>query len=55
MVRQILIQIERKYGLEIPDTVEVGKGFYFGHPYGITVNPEVTLGRENREKNWGHL
>lgn len=43
VVRQILMQIERKYGLEIPDTVEVGKGFYLGHPYGITVNPEVIL------------
>lgn len=43
--RQILMRIERRYGIEIPDTIEVGSGFYIGHPYGITVNPKVRLGK----------
>ena len=65
IVRQFLMSVERRYGLEIPDTVEIGEGLYIGHPYGITINPGVkmgnniaihkgvTLGRENRGKREG--
>ena len=65
IVRQLLMRVERKYGLEIPDTISAGPGLYIGHPYGITVNPEVvlgkcvslhkgvTLGKENRGKRKG--
>ena len=46
IVRQFLMRIERQFGIEIPDTVEVGPGLYIGHPYGITVNPNVQLGKD---------
>lgn len=71
--KQILKKIYRKFskhyrdvhGLEIPDELKVGGGFYIGHPYGITINPEtiigenvnihkgVTLGQENRGRRQG--
>ena len=53
------------HGLEIPDDLTVGGGFYIGHPFGITINPDtilgenvnihkgVTLGQENRGKRQG--
>ncbi len=65
LCRQFLMRVERRYGIEISDTVEVGPGLYIGHPYGITVNPKVrlgndvalhkgvTLGQENRGKRIG--
>lgn len=65
IIRQVLMIIERRYGIEIPDTIELGPGLYIGHPYGITVNPNVrlgndislhkgvTLGQENRGKRKG--
>ena len=54
-----------KHGIEIPRSVAVGKGFYIGHPYNITINKDavlgenvnihkgVTIGRENRGKRKG--
>ena len=54
-----------KYGLEIPYTTQIGKGFYIGHPYNITINPNaiigencnihrgVLIGQENRGKRKG--
>jgi serine O-acetyltransferase len=49
-----------KNGIEIYWSTNVGKGFYLGHPYNITINPNavlgeninihkgVTIGQENR-------
>ena len=49
-----------KRGIEIPSTVQFGKGLYIGHPYNITINSRaklgqninihkgVTIGQENR-------
>lgn len=49
-----------KHGIEIPRTTKIGKGFYIGHPYNITINEKavlgnninihkgVTIGQENR-------
>ena len=63
--RYKLIRYARKYGLEIAPNAEIGKGFYLGHPYNITVGGDVklgknvnlhkgcTIGRENRGKRTG--
>ena len=32
------------YGLEIHPSCEIGKGFYLGHPFNITINPKVVIG-----------
>lgn len=32
------------YGLEICLETKIGKGFYLGHPFNITVNPESVIG-----------
>lgn len=56
--------ISKKYGLEILSN-EIGEGLFLGHPYCITVNPNVkigkncnlhkgvTIGQENRGKRKG--
>lgn len=36
--------LSRKCGLEISPSVKIGEGFYIGHPYGITINVDATLG-----------
>lgn len=58
--RFLLESMTRRYGLEIPYKCKIGKGFYLGHAYNITVNPNVeigewcnlhkgvTIGRQNR-------
>lgn len=63
--RLILKSMSRRYGLEISRKTTIGGGLYFGHAYGITINPEatigencnlhkgVTLGRENRGSRKG--
>ena len=55
----------QKHGIEISRTVLIGKGLYVGHPYNITINPDVklgnninihkgvTIGQENRGKRKG--
>ncbi len=55
----------RVYKVEFSDTTQIGPGFYVGHPYGITINPDavlgsninihkgVTIGQENRGKRKG--
>lgn len=55
----------RKHGIEISYSTKIGKGFYLGHPYGITINPAavigdnvnihkgVTIGQENRGARCG--
>ena len=52
--------IAQKHGLEINYNTKIGKGFYVGHPYNITINEKsilgdninihkgVTIGQENR-------
>ena len=58
-------KIKAKHGLEIDSTTKIGKGFYIGHPYNITINPKtvigencnihkgVTIGQENRGSRKG--
>lgn len=64
VLKKILHRLNRHFkeshGLEIPDDLNVGGGFYIGHHYGITINPKailgmnvsvhkgVTIGQENR-------
>ncbi len=55
----------RKNCVEISPKLKIGEGLYFGHPYGITINPNavigtncnihkgVTIGKENRGKRKG--
>lgn len=57
--------ISHSYCCEIPYTVQIGEGLYIGHPYNITLNPKVkigkncnihkglTIGQENRGKRKG--
>ena len=57
--------ISQKHGIEIPRTVSIGKGLFICHPYNITINPNVkigknlnihkgvTIGQENRGKRKG--
>lgn len=37
-------QIREKHGIEISYTTKIGKGFYVGHPYNITINPHAIIG-----------
>lgn len=65
MWRFLRKKMQAHYGLEIPGQATIGEGFYFGHAYGITVNPDavigrncnihkgVTIGQENRGKRKG--
>ena len=60
-----LMRLHEKYGLEISWRVKIGKGFYIGHAYGITINDNailgeninihkgVTIGQENRGDRQG--
>lgn len=60
-----LKMFSERYGLEIQPKTSIGKGFYIGHPFNITINPDVvigdnvnihkgvTIGRENRGKRKG--
>lgn len=42
----------RKRNIEFPIDIKVGPGIYFGHTFGITVNPEVIIGKNcNIHKN----
>lgn len=63
--RVMLNRMMLRYGLEIPWNLKVGKGFYLGHAYNITINPNteigewcslhkgVTIGQQNRGKHRG--
>ncbi len=63
--RVLYIIFARKNNVEIPRECQLGEGLYIGHPYGITINPGVvmgkncnihkgvTIGRENRGKRKG--
>ena len=39
-----LFRLCRKYGLEIKTSTKIGKGFYMGHPYNITISPFAEIG-----------
>lgn len=59
------ISLCNKNGIQIPWNTSIGKGFYIGHPYNITINPDsvlgdnvnihkgATIGQENRGKRKG--
>ena len=63
--RYRLSRIREKNGIEISAQNKIGKGLYIGHPYCITLNPEVvmgencnihkgvTIGKENRGSRKG--
>ena len=36
--------LKEKHGIEIYYGTNIGKGLYIGHPYGITINPNVVIG-----------
>lgn len=44
IARMIIWKLSRKFGLEISTKAQIGKGFYLGHPYNITVGDDVVLG-----------
>lgn len=37
-------RLSRLYGIQIPPTTKIGKGFYIGHGTGIVVNPNTVIG-----------
>lgn len=41
----LLVKHGSKNGLDIDYPVKIAGGLYIGHPYGITINDEVTIGR----------
>lgn len=43
--RLILRCFRNRYHLEIPNGLNIGGGFYIGHPYGITINPGTVIGK----------
>lgn len=57
--------LSKKYGIEIFPKTKIGMGFYLGHAYNITINPNailgnninihkgVTIGQENRGRRKG--
>lgn len=42
---RLLLKHSEKHGIEFDYPVTVGAGLYIGHPYGITVNDKVVIGR----------
>ena len=36
---------KKKRLIELSEQTKIGEGLYFGHPYCITINPEVTIGK----------
>lgn len=63
--RFVFYKLRVKRGLEISYVTSIGKGFYLGHAFNITINPQVvignncnlhkgvTIGQENRGKREG--
>jgi len=42
--RCMFFKIKEKHGVEISYKTQIGKGFYLGYPYNITINPKTTIG-----------
>ncbi len=42
--RYLLRRIRLKYGIEIGLGTKIGKGFYLGHAFNITINPSAIIG-----------
>jgi len=40
----LLYILRKKYGLEISSSATIGKGFYIGHPFCITIGGDVKIG-----------
>jgi serine O-acetyltransferase len=61
----LFLYYKRKNHIELSLKTKIGKGLYVGHPYGITINPNVvignncnihkgvTIGQENRGRRKG--
>lgn len=43
--RCLFIYYRRKNLIELDYNTQIGPGLYIGHPYGITINPKVILGK----------
>lgn len=43
--RVLFCIFRRLRGIELSSSASIGPGLYFGHAYGITINPKVKLGR----------
>ena len=41
----LLLMVGEKHGIEIDYPVQIGKGLFIAHPYGITVNDKVVIGQ----------
>lgn len=41
----LLLMLGKKYGIEIDYPVQIGKGLFIAHPYGITINDKVVIGQ----------
>lgn len=62
----LYILIKKKYMVELAEETDIGGGLYLGHPFCITINPAVkigrnvnihkgvTIGQENRGKRKGY-
>ena len=37
--------VKNRHGIELSHHTQIGGGFYIGHPYGITINPNAVLGK----------
>lgn len=42
---RILLTYSERHAIEVDYPVEIGPGLYIGHPYGITINDKVKIGR----------
>ena len=41
----MILHYKEKYGLEISDVNKIGAGFYLGHAFNITINPNAVIGK----------
>ena len=41
----LLLMVGKKHGIEIDYPVQIGKGIFIAHPYGITINDKVVIGQ----------
>lgn len=45
ITRFIFHRKSRKCFIELSENTKIGPGLYFGHPFGITINPDAVLGK----------